>query len=351
MCKKPEGGDLKNTKNIFRIFIWSALIGSLFLLTACKVNKSEEKQQQPAASNSSNRVYKITIAYFGPDPGADLTMKGLMDGLSENGFTEGKNLEVKKTHANGEIAGIPMMLQSVDGQGMDMIVAMTTPVLTASCNSVKKTPVVFMYVYDPIAAGAGKSMTDHLPNITGVGSFPPIEDTIDTIQKLVPNVKAIGTLYNSSEANSRKVIEVGREICKKRGIKLEEVTVTGTSEVYQAAQVVASRNVQALWVTGDNTALMAFDGIGKVALSSRLPLVINDPEFVQKGAVAAVGIGWYKSGHATAKSAAMVLKGENPKNIPFENVAQQQLVLNFDVAKQLGISFPESMVQEAKKDQ
>ena len=55
---------------------------------------------------------------------------------------------------------------------------------------------MFTYVYDPIAAGAGKSRTDHLPRVTGVGSLPPVEDTVDTIKRLVPGIRSVGTLYN-----------------------------------------------------------------------------------------------------------------------------------------------------------
>jgi putative ABC transport system substrate-binding protein len=214
---------------------------------------------------------------------------------------------------------------------------------------VKKTPVVFTYVYDPVAAGAGKTLADHLPNITGVGSFPPVPETIDLIQRLVPGVRAVGTLYNSSEANSRKVVGVAREMFRARGLKLEEVSITGTSEVYQAAQVLATRNIQALWVTGDNTALQAFSGIAKVAEASRLPLIINDPEFVEKGALAAVGIGWYQSGFAAGKMAARILRGESPRSIPMENLAVKKLVLNEKVARRLGIAFPAALVEEAKK--
>jgi ABC-type uncharacterized transport system substrate-binding protein len=76
---------------------------------------------------------------------------------------------------------------------------------------------VFTYVYDPIAAGAGKSKTDHLPHVTGVGSFPPVRTPIDTIQSSCPAFRAVGTLYNSSEANSVKVVSVARGIFEQRG--------------------------------------------------------------------------------------------------------------------------------------
>jgi putative tryptophan/tyrosine transport system substrate-binding protein len=208
---------------------------------------------------------------------------------------------------------------------------------------------VFTYVYDPIAAGVGKSRTDHLPNVTGVGSFPPVQDTVDTIQRLVPGVRAVGTIYNSSEANSVKVVGVARGIFEQRRIKLQEIAITGTNEISQAAQVLTRRGIQALWVTGDNTALQGFDGIVKAARDAKLPLIINDPEFVQRGALVAVGIGWYETGKAASKILARVLRGEHPRNIPFEEFAVKKVVLNQEVAKALGITFPPDIVQAASQ--
>src|SRR4030095_10686034 len=115
------------------------------------------------------------------------------------------------------------------------------------------------------------------------------------IRELLPKVQAVGTLYNSSEANSRKVIEVGRELFHKHGVKLEEVTVTNTSEVLQAEEGLPTRKIQAIWITGDNTALQAFEGIAKAAADAGLPLIINDPEFTESCALVAVGIGWEKT--------------------------------------------------------
>jgi ABC-type uncharacterized transport system substrate-binding protein len=297
------------------------------------------------------RVFKVGVAYFAPDPGQESCLQGLRDGLRDQGFVEGQNLELRKSHAQGEIANIPAMLQNFDTLGLDLIVPMTTPCLTGACSVVKKTPVVFTYVYDPIAAGAGKTPTDHLPNITGVGSFPPVAETIDVIQQLVPGVRSVGTLYNSSEANSRKVVGVARELFRQRGITLEEVAITSSSEVFQAAQVLSHRNVQALWVTGDNTALQAFAGIAKVAADARLPLINNDPEFVQQGALVSVGIGWYQTGYAAAKAVARVLRGESPQAIPFENIAVKQLELNHAVARTLGITFPPELIKAAANAQ
>ncbi len=242
-----------------------------------------------------------------------------------------------------------MLVQNFMSRNVDLIVTMSTPCLTAACSLARNKHVVFTYCYDPVAAGAGTSFTDHLPNVTGVGSFPPVADTVDLIQKLIPGVKAVATVYNTSEANSMKVITVAREIFKNKGIKLEEVTATNTSEVFQSAQVACYRKVQAMWVTGDNTALQGFDGIVKATRSAKVPLFINDPEFTARGAVACVGLGWYPAGKAGAALAARVLRGEDPRNIPFQEVAMQKLVLNQEAAKSLGIVFPPDVIAAAAK--
>src|SRR5262245_53741223 len=293
--------------------------------------------------------HKIGLVYFAPEEAADNCMKGLFDGLKEQGIEERVNLEVRRAHAQAEIANIPLLIRNYDSSDVDVIVAMTTPVLMAAAFNARSKPVVFTYVYDPIAAGFWKSRTEHLPNVTGVGSFPPVQDTVDTIQRLVPGVKSVGTLYNPSEANSVKVVGVARGIFEQRGIQLQEVAITGTSEVFQAAQVMTQRGVQALWVTGDNTAIQGFDAIVKAARDAKLPLIINDPEFVQRGALIAVGIGWYETGKAASKVLARVLRGELPRNIPFEEAAVKKLVLNQGVAKTLGITFPPDMVQAASR--
>jgi putative ABC transport system substrate-binding protein len=84
-----------------------------------------------------------------------------------------------------------------------------------------------------------------------------------------------------------------------------------------------------------------------VARDARLPFFIDDPVFVERGALAAVGVGWYEAGRAAAPLIERVLEGESPAGIPFENVAVKKIALNDEVARTLGITFPADLVQEA----
>lgn len=291
-------------------------------------------------ASKTGRPFKIGIAYFGPEEGTDSAIAGLVDGLKELGLAEGRNLLVEKVHANGEISGIPAMIQSLDSGDADAIVPFSTPVLTAACAIARRKPVVFTYCSDPVAAGAGKSFEDHLPFVTGIGSFPPVEEAIQMLKLTFPQLERLGTLYNNAEANSVKVVSVLRELCDRSGLDLVEAIANNTSEVVQAAQSLVARGVGAVYLPGDNTAYQAFDGLAGQLAAARLPLVIDSPEFADRGALAVVGVGYYQSGFAAAEPLARVLGGEKPATVPIRNVTEKKVILNHAVAKKLGIAFP-----------
>lgn len=295
----------------------------------------------------AGRSFKVGLAYFAPEPGAEICMQGIFDGLRELGFEEGRNLSVRRTHAQAEISNIPALLQDLDSSDVDVILAMTTPVISAACSLVRHKPVVFTYCSDPVAAGVGKDFTNHLAHVTGIGSFPPVDDMVQIIVGTIPGIRSVGTVYNAAEANSRKVVEVARGVFTRAGVRLEEATVSGSSDVATAASALVARGVQAIYAQGDNTVAQAFDVLAKVAGDARLPLFNDDPAFTARGAVACVGLGGYESGRAVAAPLARVLLGESPAGIPLENVSRKALILNEALAARLGLRFPESFRAEA----
>ena len=298
----------------------------------------------PRAAALPERSFKIGIAYFGPDEGTDSAIAGLMDGLRNLGIVEGRNLAVQKFHANGEIGGIPAMIQSLDASDVDVIVPFSTPVITAACAGVHHKPVVFTYCSDPVAAGAGKSFEDHLPFVTGIGSFPPVEDGVAMLKLTFPRLQRLGAIYNNAEANSVKIVSVLREVCARNGLQLIEAVANNTSEVVQAAQSLGARGAEAVYLPSDNTAYQAFEGLVGQLTAMKIPLVIDAPEYGSRGALAVVGVGYRQSGVAAAEPLARVLRGESPAKIPMRNVSDKKVIFNQDVARKLGVTFPPAVL-------
>ena len=296
----------------------------------------------------AGRQYRMGLAYVAPEQGAETTMRGLFEGLSTLGYVEAHNLEVRRAHAQGEIANIPVILQNFDGQAdLDLIMTMTTPCLAGACAIVRNRPLVFMYVFDPLAAGAGRSATDHLPGVTGVGSFPPIEETGALLRQMFPKLRAVGSVYNNAEANSVKVVGVQRALLAKHGIRLEEVTISATNEILQATQSLVQRDVDLIWVAGDNTVGQGFDALLKGARDANLPVVTNDTADVKRGALMGVGISWYETGQAASRVVARVLSGQKTASIPLQQVAVKQVILNDTEAVRFKLRFPPEVAKEA----
>lgn len=296
--------------------------------------------------SAKGRMVKAAIVYFARDIGTDQCVQGLIDGLSASGFEEGKNLEVRRADSQGEMMNIPAILQNFDSSDVDLIMTITTPCLAGACSKVKHKPVVFTCVTDPIAAGAGKSRTDHLPFVTGVGSFPPVSRHLDLMQKLVPGLKAVGTLYNPAEANSAKELTVAREIFRKRGIRLEEVAISGSNEVLQAVQILSGRDIQAVWVPGDNTAIEGYEGAVKGAKDAKLPLFTDECSSMPRGGLACLGVAIHAAATEAGKLAGRVILGENPRDLPLGEVAVEEMQISRTAADQLGISIPEELKKE-----
>jgi putative ABC transport system substrate-binding protein len=165
------------------------------------------------------------------------------------------------------------------------------------------------------------------------------------MQKLVPGLRAVGTIYNPAEANSVKEMSLAREIFGQRGIRLEEVAINASNEVLQSVQILAGKNIQAVWVPGDNTAVTGYEGAVKGASDAHLPLITDDCDSLPRGGLACMGVGAYPAGVAAGKLAGRVLRGASPKDLPFEEVAVEQTAISRASAQQLGIKIPEEFKQ------
>lgn len=287
----------------------------------------------------------IAVAYYAPEPSWKDCYQGLLDELDKLGYAEGKNLTVRSANTQGEAANILPILQNYDSSDADAIVTFSTPMLQGALATLRNKPVVFTYVTDPLAAGAGKSWTDHHPRVTGVGTMIPVPETIATLRKVFPGLKRLGTLFNAGEVNSTRVVDLLRTACRDAGIELVEISVATTSDAVQAAQALASRQVEAVYLPNDNLVYQAFPGVMQTLERARLPVINGDPSYVGRGVFASVGPGYYAAGQAAARKLARVLAGEKPAGIPMENVSVHRVAFDRGVARKIGLSVDEAVLK------
>lgn len=81
-----------------------------------------------------------------------------------------------------------------------MIVAIATPSAQTVAAAARNTPVIFSAVTDPLGAKLVSSLEAPGANITGVSDMLPIDKHLDMLQRVMPDAKRIGTVYNPGEA-------------------------------------------------------------------------------------------------------------------------------------------------------
>ncbi|NIV43168.1 MAG: hypothetical protein GWN11_03705 [Candidatus Dadabacteria bacterium] len=267
-------------------------------------------------------------------------IRGILDGLKEKGFIDGQNINIQFYNAEGDIPTLNTIASEISSGKFDYALTVSTPALQAVSNANKQGKVVHVFglVTDPFASGIGLDRAkpeDHPDYLVGYGTLQPVEKLIETALKLNPNIKSIGILWNSAEANSVVCTIQARNYSKSVGIELLEATVENTSVVYEAAASLVSRGVDAILISGDNTVITALDNVVQAANNGKIPVITNAPAFPNKGTLLDIGADYYEVGKREGYLAARILSGEDPASIPIQNLAPEVIVLNKQVLDKL----------------
>jgi putative ABC transport system substrate-binding protein len=167
-------------------------------------------------------------------------------------------------------------------------------------------------------------------------------------QKIVPNVKKWGTIYNPGDVNVTFHIKEMKEAVEALGGELIEAHVSNSSEVMQAAQSLVGR-VQAIHITSDNTTVSAFESVAKVCNANDIGLFVGDRDSVPRGSVAAYGLDYYKVGYTAGMKAAQILKGKEPGKVPAGLASGYSLWISLKHAKAQNVKVPAAILDQADK--
>lgn len=316
-----------------------AMMTAALMLTACGSGETGE---------SGKKVYKVGVTQYADHPSLDNCRKGFIEGLKENGFTEGDNLKIEYKAAQANDSMNTQIAQTFANSGMDLVCGIATPsaqALYVACRE-KKIPVVFNAISDPIGAGLAVSETEPMEGISGISDLLPVEDQLKLIRAVLPDVKKIGILYTTSEANSVSTIEIYKNLAPKYGFEIVDKGISKQAEVTQAADVLLNE-VDCISNLTDNTVVAALSAVLEKANAKKIPVFGSEEEQVKNGCIASAGLDYVALGVQAGNMAAKVLKGEDISKMPFETIKESKLTVNESVASELGIEIPEEVSGKA----
>lgn len=296
------------------------------------------------ALSAHAQEYNVSFNQIVEHPALDSVRQGIKDELKAQGLS----VSYQDHIAQGNIATANQIAKQILGENPDVVVGIATPTAQACAQAIRNLPVVFAAVTDPVGAGLVKSLEHPGGMITGTTDMSPIDRQLALILEFLPQLKTLGVIYNSGEANSVTLVNVLKEEAKKRGISIVEATVSSSAGVSPAAKSLVGR-CEAIYIPTDNTVVSAFEAIVQVGYQTKLPVFAADTDSVKRGAIAALAVDYYKMGRQTGEMVARILKGAKPGDLPVETLREFQIHLNPGAAAKMGVKVPPALLKKADK--
>jgi putative ABC transport system substrate-binding protein len=302
-----------------------------------------------AADSGAKRVAILTMV----DTPQLLEVKdGIVAGLAQRGYVDGKNLQIDFKSAQGNFGTAQQIARQFVGDAPDVIVTITTPTSQAVVQATKDIPIVFTTVTDPLKAKIVSTAKAPGGNVTGISDFVPTEPQIHLIREIVPKLRTLGLVYDPSLDNSRSTVEAVKALAEKEGFKIVESPAMGLNEVAGAGQNLVGK-VDAMFVPNDTTVYAGFEALVKVAQDAKVPLFTAERRSVQRGSIGTVGYDFGDMGRATAGLVDDIFKGKKPGDMDIVYMKDVpnalSLYLNKTSADKMGVEIPDPVLKRAAK--
>ena len=278
----------------------------------------------------------------------NVTRDSFAEEIIKLGYVDGKNCEIDFQNAQGDMSTVNTILDKFVMQEYDIIFTLSSSVTLAAINKIDDIPIVFSPVANPFILKAGTSETEHLPNVTGVYGWAPMDETLEIVRTLFPGKIKIGAMGDPAQVNSVfNMDNLEKAVAQDENVILKKVLITNSSEVYQCATSLTKEDIDMFVLPPDNIVYSAFESIVKAGNAKNIPICINDIERLPDGALIAYGYDYTTSGIQAAHLIDRILKGEDPKDIPFERYKKIDFGINLKVVEKLNVEIPESLMKRA----
>ena len=319
-------------------------VSSILLLSDLRNRARAGRAARPAIHK-----WKIFFVQYNDVVDVEDAAKGVMAGLLESGLQEGRDFEVRTLNAQGDMATVSALIDAAVTDGADLLITFSTPTLQAALRRAQNVPVVYNYVASGIKAGAGKSNTDHAPNVTGVSLLPANDEALAILKTHFPSIRKIGTLYCPAETNMVHARTALEETAKRGGYEVVYVAADTATDVPDASAALMARDIDAVLQIPGNLTASAFGSISEAARRAGIPIFAFQKSQAANGAMVVVARDYHDSGRHAAFLAARIIRGEHPSRIALEDFGKTSLIVNLDAARALNITLPPALVRSAKQ--
>jgi putative ABC transport system substrate-binding protein len=185
-------------------------------------------------------------------------------------------------------------------------------------------------------------------NVTGLSnqSSDLIGKRLELLREVVPGLRRLAIIANSD--NPQALLEAGDAQAEGRKLGLDVTTskIQRADDIAPAIEALKDR-AEALYVVSDALANTNRVRINTFALAARLPTMHANREYIETGGLISYGANYPDLFRRAGDYVAKILRGAKPADLPVEQPAKFDLVINLTTARALGVDVPPMLLARA----
>jgi putative ABC transport system substrate-binding protein len=305
-----------------------------------------------ARGQQARGIRRIAVFMIAPetDQRTQIQVRAFREQLANLGWIEGRNLHIDYRWADGDTNRYAVRYAT------ELIALKPEVILTSGSGLVgplqqesRTVPIVFVGVVDPVGGGFVDGLARPGGNATGFTLFEYSLSGkwLEVLKQIAPTVTRAAVIRSPAAFSGTGQLGAIQSVAPLLGIEITPVDVRDTKQMEIALERLAAGKNGGVIVTSSAFANLYSELIIRLAARYRLPAVYPYRPFVVQGGLVSYGPDVMLQYPLAAGYVARILNGEKPADLPVQNPAKYETVLNLKTAQALGLTVPQSILLRA----
>ena len=285
-----------------------------------------------------------------PQNNTDWRYEAFLQGMKDLGYVDGQNMRLVVRWGEGKLERMPAIAQELVKMKVDVLVAASSPSYIAAMQATRSIPIVMPVSSDPVGDGVVASLARPGGNITGLSLMAPElgAKRLQLLRQVLPKpARAVGVMWNPAFKGMNARFREAQSTAPAVGMEVRSIEVRTPREMEEAFEAVTRDPPAGLLLLADPLTTSMRARIVEFAREKRLPAIYETREFVDAGGLLSYGPNVRDNYRRAAYYVDRILKGAKPGDLPIEQPATIEMVINLKTARSLGVTIPNSILQTA----
>jgi putative ABC transport system substrate-binding protein len=279
-------------------------------------------------------------------------LEAFRQGLRELGYVEGQNITIESrwTEAGHDrYSDLAALVADLIPLKVDVIVTVGGTATQAAQQATRTIPIVMSVVNDPVGSGLVATLARPGGNVTGLTiiSSDLAGKQLQLLKEVAPKLARVALLTNPENPASARFLREAEAAARALGLRLHTLEARNSQEIDSAFAAMTGDRAGALLILPDGVFLGQRIQIPELAATTRLPSIYGTPEYAEAGGLMGYGASRLDQMRRAATFVDKILKGAKPADLPVEQPAKFELVINRRTAKAIGLTIAPSLLQRA----